>query len=74
MRSGWYIVLTPNEEARLESLREVIGTEQFEAEGWEIAEVKWLVTRLLEINEEASKYFKELDKANQELVRRAEFD
>ncbi len=45
-------MLTPEEYNRLESLCEMLGTEQFEAGCWELNEVKWLIEKLLKINNE----------------------
>jgi hypothetical protein len=67
-------MLTPEEELRIENLCENIGTEQLNAGAWEVQQFGWLVSKLKEINEECSKVWEELQDANEELARRAEFD
>lgn len=58
-------MLSEEEELRLEYIIEEIGTEGIP----DITEMKWIVSRLKEINNEASKYAEELQTTNEQLAR-----
>ncbi len=69
-------MLTPSEHEKAESLASVIAYSKKHNSKLLLSnyEIEWLADKLLEINEEASKYSEELQTANEELARRAEFD